>query len=217
MERTISNKKTERRGFLSQLGKVILAGGLFGAFTKTLASDKSGDSVKAGSEDFLGSIGLVGFNFTPAGYFACNGATISVNNNSALFSLLYTQFGGDGRTTFCLPNLQGRVPLGYDQTHPMGYSGGTPTITLFQNNLPAHTHTIFAKCSNSPSSDSPVNNYPAANNEGIKHYGATGTETMSPDAFECQSAGTSQPFPIMQPYLPLNYIICANGFYPQRS
>src|ERR1700761_7227602 len=99
------------------------------------------------SQPFLGEIEIFGFNFAPQGWAQCNGQLLSVKQNNALFSLLGTQFGGDGQSTFGLPNLQGQIPVGQGQgpglsRYTMGETSGTETVTLLLSEMPSHTHTL---------------------------------------------------------------------------
>ncbi len=179
---------------------------------------------------YLGTILMVGFNFAPLGWALCNGQLLSIAQNSALFSLLGTYYGGDGISTFALPNLQGRVPISMGQgaglsSYQIGESGGAETIPLNVNNLPMHTHGVAVPCSTSNASvTSPAAGVPAIVNEGSGrppaiypgYAGAATTgQTMAP--FLTAPTGNSLPLPILQPFLAVNFIIALQGTYPSRS
>jgi microcystin-dependent protein len=167
-------------------------------------------------EPFLGTITLFGFNFVPRGWAACQGQLLSISQNSALFSLLGTQYGGDGRTTFGLPDLRGRVPLGQGQgpglgNYTVGEIGGLEQVTLNQTQLPAHTHGVAA--ATTATSKSPVGNLPGVATGGSA-YGPTAGGSMSTGMV--QPVGSNQPHPNMQPYLVGNWCIAVEGIFPSR-
>src|SRR5690348_9824796 len=113
------------------------------------------------SEPFIAEIRIISFTYPPKGWAFCNGQLLPINQNQALFSLLGTMYGGDGRTTFALPNLQGRTPFHVGPGFTQGQTGGEDAHTLTGNELPAHTHQAIAS-SNAADQASPVNNYWAA-------------------------------------------------------
>jgi microcystin-dependent protein len=164
---------------------------------------------------FVGQILMVGFNFAPIGWALCNGQLLPIAQNTALFSLLGTYYGGDGIRNFALPNLQGRVPIHQGSVaggsnYVIGASGGVEHVTLQVNNLPAHTHP--ANCSSKQSSSaSPVNHFWAE----AHSYGAASDSQMAPTAVG--STGGGQPITVVQPYLCVNFIIALEGVYPSRS
>ncbi len=167
------------------------------------------------SEPFLSEIRIFSFKFTPRGWAACNGQIMNIQQNSALYSLLGVMYGGDGRTTFALPNLQGRAPLHFGSGYPQGIQGqgGEAAHTLTTSELPLHTH---APMGNAAAADqpSPANNYWAANTT-YNPYAAQPNEIMSPAAIT--SVGDGQPHDNMSPYLVLNFCIALMGIYPTRS
>lgn len=127
------------------------------------------------SEVFLGQIMSTAFNFAPRGFALCNGQLMPINQNTALFSLLGTQYGGDGRTTFALPNLQGRVPVGalpsadpswQPPPHPIGEAGGVESVTLIPTNLPSHSHQLQGT-SAAGTSHNPLENLYGANSSAL--------------------------------------------------
>jgi len=172
------------------------------------------------SEPFIGSIVLFCGNFAPRGWATCDGQLLSIAQNTALFSILGTTFGGDGQTTFALPDLRGRVPL-----HPgsgpglspytLGQSSGAETVTLMATQMPAHSHAVAAPCSDGiPTAPSPVGAV-LANQDQVPFYAASGTAAMAPGTSTI--AGGSQPHENRQPLLAINFIIALEGIYPSRS
>ena len=175
-------------------------------------------------EPFIGQLCLFGFNFVPTGWAACNGQLLSIAQNSALFALLGTTYGGDGRVTFGLPDLRGRVPLNQGQgpglsNYTIGQVGGSETSTLTVNNLPAHNHTINAN-SNAGTATSPqgailagaaISSLPPA---GPYTTGAANTALA---ASAVGNTGGGQPINNLSPYLVLNWCIATQGIFPSRS
>lgn len=166
-------------------------------------------------EFYLGEIKIVAFNYAPRGWALCNGQLLSVTQNSALFSLLGTTYGGNGTTNFALPNLQSRIPLGFAGSAPLGMPAGTPTVSLTVAQLPAHTHQLRAN--NTPGTvTSPNNSYFADCVAPDLDYSSAGANTvMAPNMLSVQ--GSSQPAPTVQPYLVLNFVIALTGIYPSRN
>ncbi|HEX9994323.1 MAG TPA: tail fiber protein [Acidimicrobiales bacterium] len=168
------------------------------------------------SEAFIGEIRIYGFNFPPRGWAMCNGQILSISQNTALFALIGTTYGGNGQTTFALPNLQSRVPVHFGQgpglsPYPIGETSGSETVTLNQNQLPVHGHTVSAS-SVAPNASRPGNAFLAAN--GAYQAAADGT-TMNPGMVS--GGGSNQPFGILQPFLALNFSICLEGLFPSRN
>ena len=168
------------------------------------------------SEPFIAQIMLFGGNFAPRGWAFCSGQLLPIAQNTALFSLLGTTFGGNGQTTFALPDLRGRVPV-----HPgqgpglsnvlLGEVGGSETRTLSVGQLPSHSHGA-AVTQGAQGSTRPSGMVPSA---GGAYAAAPDGSTFNP-AF-IQAAGGSQPFDIRQPYLGVNYIIALEGIFPSRN
>lgn len=169
------------------------------------------------AEPFIGEIRLVGFNFAPNGWAFCDGTLRPIAQNSALFSLLGTTYGGDGVTTFALPDLRGRLPMNMG-TGPgltprsLGEVSGSEHVTLLSTNLPAHTHLLMAT-TNSASSDTPTNGVVLA--QGATIYGNGVPTPMSPQAIG--PTGNNVPVSTLPPYLVLNFVIALEGIYPSRS
>jgi microcystin-dependent protein len=163
------------------------------------------------SEPFLSEIKIVSFNFPPKGWAFCDGRLLPINQNQALFSLLGTTYGGDGRVNFGLPNLQGRVPVG--GTIVLGQIGGETTHTLSSSEMPAHQHSAIASL-NTSNQSAPGNNF--WGNAGLASYSASPPSApMSPTAIG--NAGSSQAHENMSPYLVLSYIIALTGIFPSRN
>ncbi len=194
-----------------------------------------------GAEPYLGSIQIFGFNFAPRGYAFCDGRLMSITQYSALFSLLGTQYGGDGVSTFALPDLRGRLPISMDvrpgaSTYMVGTIGGTPSVTLTPQQMPMHTHgfdssgsglnavkikattqiplagSLLARANDgSPTATQPLVYVPAD----------TAGDTVALGGFTVAGtiapAGGSQPVSIMQPFLVLNFCIALEGIFPSRN
>ena len=169
---------------------------------------------------YIGQIAVVAFNFAPQGWALCNGQLLSIAQNTALFSLLGTTYGGDGQTTFALPNLQSRIPLHQGQgaglsPYTIGQTGGFEAVTLSDQEIPTHSHQpqCFTGGSNSKS---PVNGiWAQASNDQPYKGSEAGTVDMSADAIGV--AGSSQPHPNLMSYQVLNYIIALEGIYPSQT
>jgi len=172
------------------------------------------------SEPFLGEIRMAGFNFAPRGWAFCNGQLMSIAQNSALFALLGTTYGGDGITTFALPNLQGRVPMHWGNgagltPRTIGETAGTETVTLISTQMPAHTHALACN-SASAGVVTAVGNFPGTlPRGGTGIYASTADSAMSPLAVG--AAGGSQPHDNTQPFLCVSFIIALEGIFPSRN
>jgi microcystin-dependent protein len=160
----------------------------------------------------MGQLLLASFNFAPKNYAQCNGQLMPINQYSALFSLLSTQFGGNGVTTFGLPNLQGRTPVGFGQSFAMGQVGGEETHTLTQLEVPSHSHQINA--GGTAAALKPNNALLGSAGTAI-YTPATSLVTMK--SATLTAFGGSQPHENRQPYLVMNWCIALLGVYPSRS
>jgi microcystin-dependent protein len=164
------------------------------------------------ADPFLSEIRIFSFNFAPRGWAFCNGATLAINQNQALFALLGTTYGGNGTTNFQLPNLQTRVPIHVGNGFALGQAGGEQTHTLSQLELPGHTHTASGTSDNGDTV-SPGGNLLGASTD---LYGpATGLTSLAPASVA--NAGGSQPHENMQPYLVLNFCIALQGIFPSQN
>ena len=164
-------------------------------------------------EPFLGEIRMAGFGFAPRGWALCNGQLLPIAQNQALFSILGTTYGGDGRTTFALPDLRSRLPI-HAGNFPLGTHNGEEGHVLSSAELPAHTHQAIANTdANSATLTSPTGNRWA--NGGQAAYAAAGNGSMAPAAVG--TTGNSQAHDNMSPYLVVNFIIALQGIFPSRN
>ncbi len=172
------------------------------------------------SDQFVAEIRIFPFNFAPTGWAFCNGQLIPISQNTALFSLLGTTYGGDGKSTFGLPNMQGNAPLFWGQGvglsfYDEGQQGGTETVTLLQSEMPGHAHQASGASGNGPTS--PANNT----------WGTGAGRTPPPTYVDgnpnvsmgnvLATVGGNLPHNNMQPYLGLNFCIALQGIFPPRS
>lgn len=172
------------------------------------------------SEPFIGCIIMFGGTFAPRGWAFCNGQLLSIAQNTALFSILGTTFGGNGQTTFGLPDMRSRVPLHPGQgnglsAYSLGEMTGTENVTLTVNELPPHGHNFNVLANEGdPNSKVPLNNYFSGNPNNFYNSAQDGTK-MGPQVTD--KTGGSQPTPILQPILAVNFIIALEGIYPSRN
>jgi microcystin-dependent protein len=173
-------------------------------------------------DPWLGEIALVAFNFAPQGWAFCNGQLLSIAQNTALFSLLGTTYGGDGQTTFALPDLRSRVPLCFGQgnglsSYSLGGTGGLEGVTLSAGQIPAHTHSYTPQASASGGTAvSPAGALWAESPDGAALY-KSGASNTNMAAQTIGSTGGGQSHENRQPYLSLNYVIALQGIFPSRS
>jgi len=176
------------------------------------------------SDAFLGEIKIISFNFPPKGWAFCNGQLLPINQNQALFSILGTTYGGNGQTTYALPNLQTRSPIHVGNGFTLGQAGGETAHTVTVSEMPAHTHAVVAAnvaaTTNTPdnakvfaqsagSGGSPVAPFPA------NMYNTAANNTLAPASVT--NIGGSQPHNNQSPYLVLNFIICLVGLFPSQN
>lgn len=172
------------------------------------------------SDQFVAEIRMFGFNFAPRGWAFCNGQIMPISQNTALFSLLGTIYGGDGKNTFALPNMQGNAPLQQGQApglslYALGEETGTPNVSLLQTEMPAHTH-AFGAVSGLAERSNPSNNvYATADGENLYVTSAAGLTPMNPQMISV--AGNGFPHNNMMPYLTLNFCIALQGIFPSRG
>jgi microcystin-dependent protein len=174
------------------------------------------------AQPYIGEIRLFGGNFPPAGWAFCDGSLLGISGNETLFQLIGTTYGGNGQTTFGLPNLQSRVPIhqgtGGGGTYVMAQASGVETVTLTTGQMPQHNHLVNAAASGQQLS--PSNAYPA-NATSPKQAGVLVYEAPPPgsklNAATVQSAGGSQPHDNIQPYVAISYIIALIGVFPSQS
>jgi microcystin-dependent protein len=179
-------------------------------------------------EPFLGQISIFGCNFAPVGWAFCQGQTLSIAQNTALFSLLGTSFGGNGVNTFLLPDLRSRAPVGFGQgpglsSYVIGETGGGETVPIDSASYPAHSHGLFAAAS-AATGNMPGGLIEAEGQTGgrggainLALYSASGTATTLAPASVTAAAGGGLPHNNLEPYLALNFCIALQGIFPARS
>ena len=167
------------------------------------------------AEPFLGEIRICSFNFPPKGWALCNGQFLPINQNQALFSLLGTTYGGDGQTTFALPDLRGRRPLKEGNGHTLGERAGSDSHTLTLQELPQHTHAIRASTAVGTQA-SPANGYLAASNVDVPYTAGQGNVLGTSNA-ALPTMGNSQAHENRAPFLVLNFIIALQGIFPSPN
>jgi len=190
-----------------------------GAIIAGIALTGATTPAKAGAEPFIGEIMMVGYTFCPRSWEEANGQLLPISNNTALFSLFGTTFGGDGRTTFALPDLRGRVPMHLGQgpglsNRALGQQGGSETNTLTANQLPPHTHSLNGTTAAANAVD------PSGNV--LANTGRSDTYTSSAPNAQMNSGaigptGGGQAVNNMQPFLTIRYCVALNGIFPSRN
>ena len=208
-----------RRDFLARTAAAIGAGLIGFAGRPARPGGDQARAATAGAEPFIGEIMLFAGWFPPNGWADCNGQLLSIAQNTALFSLLGTTFGGDGQVTFALPDLRGRVPMHLGQgpglsSRAMGEMGGAEAVTLLEAQIPAHTHVARADTGNGTIS-SPIGAFPARDPAGSPAYGAGSAGALAPAAIA--ATGGSQPHSNVQPFTVIRYCICLQGIYPSQN
>lgn len=173
------------------------------------------------ADPFIGQICTFGFNFAPRNYATCDGQLLSIAQNTALFSLLGTTYGGDGRVTFALPDLRGRVALHQGQgpglsQRVMGEESGSESVTLISSQMPMHNHTVGALSTNG-NLKSPTNNVPASVQGTNTNIYAANSDGSTMKATMIGLSGGNQPHNNMQPYLVINFCIALQGIFPSRN
>ncbi|HEY5278752.1 MAG TPA: tail fiber protein [Pseudolabrys sp.] len=166
-------------------------------------------------DQYVGEIKMLTWNWAPKGWALCNGALLPIAQYSALFSLLGTNYGGNGSTTFGLPDLQGRVPIHRASSYPEGALGGEEQVTLTQSTSPMHTHLLLATTT---AGDKKQPHFAlAASSIATDYYYSTPSPLVQLNPTSINMVGGSQPHPNMQPFLVLNYCIALVGIYPSRN
>lgn len=170
----------------------------------------------ATTSPYLGEISWVAFNFAPKNWALCNGQLLSISQNQALFSLLGTTYGGNGQTTFALPDLRGRAPIHVGQGHTLGEIGGAQTHTLNTAEMPTHTHTVAVDPKEATVATPGNTTFLAKTSAGTSAYATTTTPT-SLAASAVTSQGGNQPHENMKPHIPMTCIISLTGIFPSRN
>jgi microcystin-dependent protein len=163
------------------------------------------------AEPFLSEIRIMSFNFAPKGWALANGQTLPINQNQALFSLLGTTYGGNGQTTFALPDLRGRVPIHEGSGHTLGERGGSEAVTINIQSLPTHNHTV--KVFNDNANAGPANNFFGASN--LAYQPAPANTNLAPNSVT--NTGGSQPHQNQQPFTVLSFCIALQGIFPSQT
>jgi microcystin-dependent protein len=176
------------------------------------------------SNQFIGEIRIVGFNFAPVGWAICNGALMPIAGNEALFSLVGTTYGGDGQTTFGLPDMQGRIPIHQGQgpglsNRVLGEKAGAESVSLTAPQIPAHSHPVNASTVSAGAVASPAGQVWCANgNTAAAQFAAASATPKVPMAAPMvASTGSSLPHNNLAPFLVMNFVICLEGIYPTRN
>ena len=172
------------------------------------------------ADPFVAEIRIFPFNFAPRGWALCNGQLLPIAQNTALFSLLGTTYGGNGTSTFALPDLQGSVPVHPGQgpglsLRDLGEQGGSDTVTLLESEIPAHTHALAASAA-AAFARSPSGELFANESGGVNSYAALAAPTTVLAAAACPPVGGDQPHNNLAPYLTFNFCIALQGVYPSR-
>jgi microcystin-dependent protein len=174
------------------------------------------------SDQFVAEIRIFPFNFAPTGWAFCDGQLLPISQNTALFSLLGTFYGGDGKSTFALPDLQGNSPMFWGQgqglsLYDLGQTGGSETVTLLQSEIPVHIHNVEVATDIATDNTPSPNRVLTISNNGSMYAPATATPVvqMAPQALA--PAGGSLPHNNMMPYLTLNFCIALQGIFPPRG
>jgi microcystin-dependent protein len=170
------------------------------------------------SEPFIGQIMIFAGNFAPRGWALCNGQVLAISQNTALFSILGTFYGGNGTSNFQLPNLQGTVPLhagsGGGSTYVIGETGGVENVTLLTSTMPQHTHNLQASALEASATD-PTNGLFAVGHQAV--FSDKTDQTAMLSASVVQPTGGGQPHPNMMPFLAITFVIALQGVFPSRS
>lgn len=166
------------------------------------------------SEPFLSEIRIFSFVFAPKGWALCNGQFLPINQNQALFSLLGTRYGGNGQTTFALPDLRGRVPIHFSDSHTLGEAGGEQAHTLTVSELPMHTHLLNASNTTATLLD-PAGNVTANSNPNNIYGPTSGLTALNVQTIA--NVGGSQAHLNMQPFLTLSFAIALQGIFPSQN
>jgi microcystin-dependent protein len=169
------------------------------------------------SQPYIGQIKIFAGNFAPQGWVFCDGRLLSISENDALFALIGTTYGGDGQTTFGVPDLRGRIPLNQGtgpglSTYVIGQMMGSETVTLLPTQLPSHTHVASA---NGAVATSPPNGATWANNSQLAYGSSASLQSMNPSSL--MVSGGSQPHNNIMPYLTINFILSLFGIFPPQS
>ena len=201
----------------------LLTVGALGAAGAAVAALTRPDTAAAQSEPLLGEIALFSGNFAPVGWASCDGRLMAISQNTALFSLLGTTYGGDGKSTFALPDLRGRAPISAGQgtglsSYSLGQAGGVEQVTLTASQMPAHNHAAncLTASGGAQEQQSPKGAVWSAESQGATTVYAAGAPDATLDPGAIGTSGSSQAHSNVQPYLAINFIIALQGVFPSR-
>lgn len=168
------------------------------------------------AEPFLAETRIMSFAFAPKGWAMCNGQLLPINQNQALFSLLGTTFGGDGRVNFALPDLRGRTPIHFGNSHTLGERGGEQAHTLTMSELPTHNH-VLSNTNQAVSTNVPASGISLGNTAPNQVYNSSGQNLVAMNPASVSNVGGSQAHLNMQPFLTLNFCIALQGIFPSPN
>lgn len=220
--------ETERRTFFAKTMAFLAGAVFFSGLSKTAnAISKpqfqpqiSSRAMRSSDSPFVGEIALYPYNFAPYGWLECNGQLLPISEYETLFVLIGTTYGGDGQSTFALPDLQGRVVVHQGtgsglSSKSLGETGGSEEVTLSSTQIPSHSHSVSVY-SGAGNSDSPNNTVIASDRDGTKHF-SSAVPDVSEKTSSIVNTGGSQPHNNMAPYLGLRYCISVFGIFPSQS
>jgi len=225
LHKIIDEESNSRRSFakkiVAAMGGVLVLSGFSRLFGKTMKDKGPGYSV-LDTSPYVGEIALYPYNFVPNGWMACAGQLLPIADYDTLFNLIGTTYGGDGQLTFGLPDLQGRVAIHQGagiglSNQIIGERAGTENITLVNNQIPSHNHSLNVSAGSSGTSSSPVNNYIAFDSDGIKEYSDSQNTFMNNTVIDTYGSNPPQPHYNIQPYLAMTYCIALFGVYPPQN
>jgi microcystin-dependent protein len=169
------------------------------------------------AQPYVGEIRIVGFSFAPAGWELCNGQLLSISENETLFNLIGTTYGGDGESTFALPDLQGRVPIHQGNGTVLAETGGVESVTLTLAQIPQHAHLVNCSAADASSRTPAATSAFGTEFSKATNLYASGTPDAAMMAQSCSTAGGNQPHNNMQPSLAVNFIISLYGIFPSPT
>jgi len=173
-------------------------------------------------DPFVAEIRIFPFNFPPKGWAFCDGQLLPLSQNTALFTLLGTTYGGDGKSNFALPNMQGNVPMHPGQGpglswHDLGETGGSDTVSLLESEVPSHSHALMAAAASGTKSVPAANSFARVSGGGTPYLASAGAPLVVMSDNSLAPAGGDQPHNNLQPYLTLNFCIAMQGVFPPRG
>lgn len=168
------------------------------------------------AQPYVGEIRMFAGNFAPAGWMFCEGQLLPISENETLFNLIGTTYGGDGQSTFALPDLRGRLPLHFGNGFTLAETGGVETVTLTTQQIPAHTHPLLCAASGGIPNSNPANGFWAVSDATQYSSGAANTQMGNP-SIPSDLTGGSQPHDNFMPYLCVDFIISLFGIFPSQT